>query len=301
MCNPWFYPLFGTVAMGVGQIFGPKLYPVMSNAGMLLFIITLLALMAEVDKDMVATHNVASFLIQVANIGDEISVTPRPRAVQSVRQAYIDQPSKNFRSLVRQSFKSEEKAVDSENAQPSNGNKSIHSVSTQVTEPTSNKKRAAVLTVEEQYVTISGSARDSSLSVDEAETVNQNPPESIAEEADTFINQQNERCADVKDDEVIQPQPVMESNTCDPNQTPNLQPTKGDGAEEEDVGHESEPINSDFENAITSKSIMKGLIEDVDVLIDEEIGEVGNLNDGLEDHDSFQSDTEVKSAAMDTK
>jgi hypothetical protein len=174
-------------------------------------------------------------------------------------------------------------------------------VSTQVTEPTSNKKRAAVLTVEEQYVTISGSARDSSLSVDEAETVNPNPPESIAEESDSFINQQNERCADVKDDEVIQPQPVMESNTGDPNQTPNLQPTKGDGAEEDDVGHESEPVNSDFENAITSKSIMKGLIEDVDVLIDEEIGQVGNLNDGLEDHDSFQSDTEVKSAAMDTK
>jgi hypothetical protein len=65
-------------AMGVGQMFGEHLYTIMSNAGVLIFVITILQLMNEVDKDMVANDEVASFLVQVARKGDEIRVFPSP-------------------------------------------------------------------------------------------------------------------------------------------------------------------------------------------------------------------------------
>ena len=57
--------------MAIGQLFGTELYTVMSNAGMLVFIITILLLMAEVDKDIVKTDDIASFLVQVAVKGDQ--------------------------------------------------------------------------------------------------------------------------------------------------------------------------------------------------------------------------------------
>jgi len=74
MCNPWFYSFFGTLAMAVGQLFGEELYTVMSNAGMLIFIITILLLMVEVDKDINATTDVAYFLRVVAQKGDQIRI-----------------------------------------------------------------------------------------------------------------------------------------------------------------------------------------------------------------------------------
>ena len=74
MCNPWFYPFFGTLAMALCQIFGEELYTIMSNAGMLVFIITILLLMAEVDKDIVAINNEACFLVQVAQKGDHTRI-----------------------------------------------------------------------------------------------------------------------------------------------------------------------------------------------------------------------------------
>lgn len=67
--------------MAVGQLFGTELYTVMSNAGMLVFIITILLLMAEVDKDIVKTDDIASFLVQVAQKGDRtrMSTFTQPR------------------------------------------------------------------------------------------------------------------------------------------------------------------------------------------------------------------------------
>lgn len=149
ICNPWFYPFFGTVAMAVGQIFGPALYPVMSNTGILLFIITLLALMAEVDKDIVATHDVACFLVQVAKKGDEISVTAQCRATQSVRQSYMDsvqqQNIHSFRPFSRQSFAEDEKTMESTDVTKHTSNV-VHRLSTDVTEPTSNVHRSVGVT-----------------------------------------------------------------------------------------------------------------------------------------------------------
>ena len=85
IANPWFYPMFGTVAMAVGQLFGEELYTVMSNTGVLIFVITILLLMAEVDKDIVATNDVASFLVQVAQKGDQIRVEENVAAQPSLQ------------------------------------------------------------------------------------------------------------------------------------------------------------------------------------------------------------------------
>ncbi len=106
--SPWFYPFFGTLvsaslshsvlgsspivlasrylifviidqAMGGCQFFGENLYNIMSNAGVLIFVITILLLMSEVDKDMVLNDHIASFLVQVARKGDELPVSPSPQ------------------------------------------------------------------------------------------------------------------------------------------------------------------------------------------------------------------------------
>jgi len=62
--------------MTFGQLFGEKLYTVMSNAGVLVFIITILLVMKEADKDIIATNDVACFLVQVAQKGDQVRVAP---------------------------------------------------------------------------------------------------------------------------------------------------------------------------------------------------------------------------------
>jgi len=86
MCNPWFYLFFGTLAMFVGQLFGEELYTVMSNLGILIFIITILLLMAEVDKDIVKSNDEACFLVQVAQIGDQIRVASSADTRQQQQQ-----------------------------------------------------------------------------------------------------------------------------------------------------------------------------------------------------------------------
>ena len=72
--NRWFAPFFGTLALTGGQFFTEKWYPLASNCGLLIFIITLLLLMSEIDKDMVESEELADYLEQVAKKGDEISV-----------------------------------------------------------------------------------------------------------------------------------------------------------------------------------------------------------------------------------
>jgi hypothetical protein len=86
ICNPWFYPFFGTLAMGIGQLFADDFYAIMSNAGMSIFVIAILIVMKEIDKDMIANNNVARFLVQVARKGDETMTTRRRRVRPSSSQ-----------------------------------------------------------------------------------------------------------------------------------------------------------------------------------------------------------------------
>ncbi len=106
MLNPWFYSFFGTVALAIGQLFGEKLYPIMSNTGMLIFITTILALMTEVDKDIVATHDVACFLVRVAKKGDQIRVS---RSIEPLQQRFSGDGQKENHGTIS----SEEKVMES--------------------------------------------------------------------------------------------------------------------------------------------------------------------------------------------
>lgn len=72
--NPWFFPMFGTIALSVGQLFYERWYSFTSNLGLLIYTITLLALMKEIDKDIVQTAEFTDFLRQVALKGNSISV-----------------------------------------------------------------------------------------------------------------------------------------------------------------------------------------------------------------------------------
>jgi hypothetical protein len=72
--NPWFFPMFGTVALWIGQLFYPKFYSITSNIGLLVYTLSILVLMKEIDKEVTRTVEFTDFLKQVAKKGNEISV-----------------------------------------------------------------------------------------------------------------------------------------------------------------------------------------------------------------------------------
>ena len=76
---------------------------------MLIFITTILALMAEVDKDIVATQEVVTnFLVQVAQKGDQIRVSQsRTFAQEQIRSTPHDEQSEK-----NDQFSSEEKTME---------------------------------------------------------------------------------------------------------------------------------------------------------------------------------------------
>ena len=78
---PWFYPFFGTLAFGFGQIFSEKYYSFSSIFGELLLIIALYLLMKEIDKDMVATASFSRFLHHVVKVTRGINYEGEPSQV----------------------------------------------------------------------------------------------------------------------------------------------------------------------------------------------------------------------------
>mmetsp|Transcript_60882 Transcript_60882/g.71231 ORF Transcript_60882/g.71231 Transcript_60882/m.71231 type:complete len:369 (+) Transcript_60882:112-1218(+) len=84
--NPWFSMLFGTIAFGVGQIFGQKeWYPLSSNLGLLILIISVILVMGEVDKDMEAAAQFTHFLSDVVRASfsqsSTMQMSPSPREI----------------------------------------------------------------------------------------------------------------------------------------------------------------------------------------------------------------------------
>mmetsp|Transcript_6618 Transcript_6618/g.16712 ORF Transcript_6618/g.16712 Transcript_6618/m.16712 type:complete len:452 (+) Transcript_6618:81-1436(+) len=51
-CTPWITPILGVSAMIAGQMFGPTLFPLMSNLGIFLYLLTILSVLLEIKKDM---------------------------------------------------------------------------------------------------------------------------------------------------------------------------------------------------------------------------------------------------------
>lgn len=111
--NPWFFPFFGTLALACGQLFDEELYPIMSDTGMLIFVITTLALMTEVDKDIIATHDVARFLVQVAQKGDLISVDTHFSLASSVQEQQQPHLEEERMSKIKIIVTGEKRGVES--------------------------------------------------------------------------------------------------------------------------------------------------------------------------------------------
>jgi hypothetical protein len=65
-CNPWISPLFGMSAMITGQLFGPSLFPLMSNLGVFLYLLSILWVLLEIRRDMEqAVDDLGAFLSAV--------------------------------------------------------------------------------------------------------------------------------------------------------------------------------------------------------------------------------------------
>jgi hypothetical protein len=82
--NPWFYPFFGTLALSAGQLFRERWFLLFSNIGLIIYLVTTILLMSELDKDMVATSDFSMFLADVSRKGDQIS-SQRQREDESFR------------------------------------------------------------------------------------------------------------------------------------------------------------------------------------------------------------------------
>jgi hypothetical protein len=60
--NPWIYTFLGVLFMIAGQFPGPQLFPVLSNAGILIYLASLLRVLFEVRQDMLQAGDLGQFL-----------------------------------------------------------------------------------------------------------------------------------------------------------------------------------------------------------------------------------------------
>jgi hypothetical protein len=74
--NPWISPVFGTICLMVGQLFGPDLFPILSNAGILLYMMCIVRVLYEVRHDMKQAGDLGSFLDALGDDAVTGSVTP---------------------------------------------------------------------------------------------------------------------------------------------------------------------------------------------------------------------------------
>jgi len=67
LLNAWMCPLFGAVAMLVGQMFGPDLFLVTSNAGILLYTFSMVRVLYEIRYDIRQSGDLGNFLNELEN------------------------------------------------------------------------------------------------------------------------------------------------------------------------------------------------------------------------------------------
>ena len=65
--NAWMCPLFGAVAMLVGQMFGPDLFLVTSNTGILLYTFSMVRVLYEIRYDIRQSGDLGNFLNELEN------------------------------------------------------------------------------------------------------------------------------------------------------------------------------------------------------------------------------------------
>jgi hypothetical protein len=61
--NAWIYPVLGALAMIVGQMFGPDLFLITSNSGILLYMLSMTRVLYEIRHDIRQAGDLGNFLI----------------------------------------------------------------------------------------------------------------------------------------------------------------------------------------------------------------------------------------------
>lgn len=90
LINSWYFPMFGTVLLSLGQMFSDDWYPFMSNFGLLLYTGALIFLMKEIDKDIISTAEFTRFLKLVSEKGNQYSVFNRMKVVENNQNQDFD-------------------------------------------------------------------------------------------------------------------------------------------------------------------------------------------------------------------
>jgi hypothetical protein len=81
--NPWMFTFFGSVCMIAGQFPDPNLFPILSNAGILIYMMTLLRVLYEVRHDMLQAGDLGQFLHALGQdhitntVSDVSNITPK--------------------------------------------------------------------------------------------------------------------------------------------------------------------------------------------------------------------------------
>ena len=84
--NPWLSPLVGIICLMVGQCFGPDLFPILSNSGILIYQISLVILLFEVRVDVRSSSTLGNFLDALSD--DHVAGTVVPSIGMSKRKGY---------------------------------------------------------------------------------------------------------------------------------------------------------------------------------------------------------------------
>jgi len=71
--NAWMCPVLGAIAMIVGQMFGPDLFLITSNGGILLYMISMTRVLYEIRYDIRQAGDLGNFLIALENARSEKS------------------------------------------------------------------------------------------------------------------------------------------------------------------------------------------------------------------------------------
>jgi hypothetical protein len=65
--NPWLTPVLGSLAMIIGQLFGPDLFLITSNSGILLYMLSLVRILYEAQRDLQVSGDLGNFLDVLGN------------------------------------------------------------------------------------------------------------------------------------------------------------------------------------------------------------------------------------------
>jgi len=82
--NPWIWPLVGTSCILI--CFSVKMHSISSNAGIVIMMISILFLMREVDKEILAQEEFSNFLKSVSNVGNAIHTPSLPPTKLSIER-----------------------------------------------------------------------------------------------------------------------------------------------------------------------------------------------------------------------